>query len=268
MWDLRKAGSRPWALKIALPVMLTLIVSWQTLHPVFVISNRNPFLLYFGVIFISAAYGGSRCAFVALFAGIICTLLFIVPEHDADEAIFLVATLIFVLEGLLITGLLIVIESAQQKLLLSEQKFKGIIESSGEGFFLMDGSGMVHYVSPSAAKLLGTVPQKLVNQHLEEFVHPDERREFALKFLRMLNTPGASIEFLQRVQVNGEWQWFEGMVSNLLQDNRVQSVVLSCRNVTARIMYEQKRENALNNSRLYKDPHPFQNKDEIKRSSV
>jgi PAS domain S-box-containing protein len=242
-WNQAKFNRRPLWLRILIPVGLSLLVAWLTLHPLFIISYRTPFLFDFGVVFLSAAYGGSRSSLVATLAATLFSFLFILPTHHSDAKLYAIATLLFMAEALLVSGLFRLIESVHQQLRASEEKFRGIIEKSADGFLMADEKGLITYGSPSVGHLLGYTVSELQDKRLNELVHPEELRSFDLSFLRLLRIPGEYHGFLQRLQTRaGDWIWIEGSVINLLQDPRIRSLVLNFRNVSKRVQQAREQE--------------------------
>ncbi|RYG23536.1 MAG: PAS domain S-box protein, partial [Chitinophagaceae bacterium] len=164
-------------LQIALPVLLASLATWITLHPLVEVSYRTPYLMFFGVIFISSAYGGSRSSIIATVSCVLLSFLFIQPKYQPQSEIFGVANFIFLAEGLLLSGLFRRIEKIQQKLSESEQRFRGIIEKSAEGMLMTDQNGQISYLSPSVNILLGAQSGELVGTSIQSLLHPDERVE-------------------------------------------------------------------------------------------
>lgn len=105
-----------------LPLVLAVAITWITLHPIFEISYRTPFLLYFGVIFISAVFGGSFSSIIATISSALLCFAFVLPNYQPAPHFFGIATVIFLAEGVLLSGLFFIIEHILGKLNKSEQQ--------------------------------------------------------------------------------------------------------------------------------------------------
>jgi len=108
--------------KALLPIILAITITWITLHPIFEINYRTPFLLYFGVIFISAVFGGSFSAIVATASSALLCFAFVLPNYQQTPHFFGIATVIFLTEGVLLSGLFLFIERILEKLNKTEQE--------------------------------------------------------------------------------------------------------------------------------------------------
>jgi len=238
----RKLDNKSW-LGIAIPILLASAVTWMTLHPFVEVSYRTPFLLYFGIIFISAAYGGSRSSIVATLSCVILSSLFVLPTYRPNSEIFIVATFIFFAEGLLLSALFRHIEKIQKNLIKSEKRFRGIIEKSVEGMLMTDKSGKIGYVSPSVITLLGEKPDKLIGIQLQTLIHPDQVAALEEQLDRLGKQEVSEIEFLTQIMAgNGRWIWIEGVVMDLREEKSVGSFVFQYRDVSSRIELEMQKE--------------------------
>jgi PAS domain S-box-containing protein len=230
-------------LHFLVPILLAASVTWLTLHPVVEINYRTPFLLYFGVIFISATFGGSRSSIVATISCVILSFGFVLPNYQPSSEIFVVATFIFLAEGFLLSGLFRRLEKTQQRLRESEGRFRGIIEKSAEGMLMTDESGKVEYLSPAVITLLGQEPGKLIGEQLQKLIYPDEVAEFENKLVRLSRKEVSEIDFLQQIKAKGDrWIWIEGVAMDLREEKSIRTFVFQFRNVTNRIELELQKE--------------------------
>lgn len=62
----------------------------------------------------------------------------------------------------------------EQRLRESETKFKGLVEQSLVGIFIVDRSTVV-YANPRTAEILGYAPDEIAGTPLQALIHPDER---------------------------------------------------------------------------------------------
>lgn len=239
---MHKLQNKTW-LQITVPVILAAVVTWITLHPFVEVSYRTPFLLYFGIIFISAALGGSRSSIIATLSCVILSFLFVLPQYRPHAEFFGIGTCIFLAEGLLLSGLFRRIEKIQQRLRESEQRFRGIIEKSAEGMLMTDKNGKIEYLSPSVISLLGEEAGKLTGEQIQNLVHPDQVAAFEDELGRLEKNKISEMEFLTQIKAkNNRWIWIEGTAMDLRQEKSIGSIVFQYRDVTSRIELEMQKE--------------------------
>jgi PAS domain S-box-containing protein len=243
-WDWESFSKRPFWLRLLFPFALALIISWLITGPLHFFSTYAPFLAYFGVIFFSACYGGSRSALMAGIASAICAVCFIYPEHHNDGAgNFGLLIAFFLVEALMLAALFAVIELMQERYKSSEDKFRGIIENNAEGFLMADEYGVINYMCSSVQEILGYEQKELLGMPIDALIHPDEIKTFNIRFLNILVKEGRSMSFLQRLKTKqGEWKWIEGCVNNMLKDPNIRRIVFNYRNVTERVSQTKRQE--------------------------
>ena len=129
----------------------------------------------------------------------------------------------------------------QEQLRASEKRFRALIEKSSDSFVLIDTKGMLLYVSPSTTGLLGYTYNELVGHSAFERIHPDDVETTVQVLAAIVQEPGKSLkaEFRARHQ-NGSWRWIEGIGTNLLADPAVGAIVGNYRDITKRILAEER----------------------------
>ncbi|SDE95897.1 two-component system, chemotaxis family, CheB/CheR fusion protein [Mucilaginibacter pineti] len=229
--------SRPLWLKLIAPLLLSFFATWLLGVPLQQIGRTAPFIFYFAVVFVCACLGGSISAFWATIFSSICAVVFILHVYPLKEQIYFgVSAGSFTIEGLLLTGLIRIIEITQHRLSSEKTRLREILENNPEGFLTADEDGTITYVCSSVEKILGFTPAELKTSKLHDLIHPSEEMEFKLNYLRLLHGKSKSVPFLQRLRSkNGEWKWIEGCVNNMLRDEPVKAIVFNYRNVTSRI---------------------------------
>src|SRR5579862_2183811 len=64
---------------------------------------------------------------------------------------------------------------AEEDLVQSEGLFRSYIETSSDGFTVLDDKGDITFVAQSVERLLGAAAQDVVGKNFRTFVHPDDR---------------------------------------------------------------------------------------------
>jgi two-component system, cell cycle sensor histidine kinase and response regulator CckA len=130
---------------------------------------------------------------------------------------------------------------AQRELTASEERWRALIENSGDAIALTDATGRFLYASPSTSHVLGHRPDDLVETQIRELIHPDDQAMTRAERERLLSRPGRSTvvpPFRMRHR-DGTWRWVEAVWSNLLEVPSVAALVSNYRDVTARVRLEE-----------------------------
>jgi len=119
----------------------------------------------------------------------------------------------------------------------SEQRFRALIESSADGFALLDSGGVVLYSGP---QILGYDSREMVGRGVFELIHPDERERLRALLSELAAHPGKVITSEYRVRhKDGSWRWVEAVTKNLLADRVIGGIVVNYRDVTERKRLEE-----------------------------
>ena len=106
---------------------------------------------------------------------------------------------------------------------------------------VVDTDGTITYVSPAVTRILGYDPEELIGHEGYEFVHPEDREQNAEALETVLSNPSTSKTTEVRFQhANGSWRWIEATMRNRLDDDVIDGILLSSRDITERKEYEAK----------------------------
>ncbi len=132
---------------------------------------------------------------------------------------------------------------AQEKLTLNEKRYRALIENSNDAISVIDPYGCILYASPSTEKLLGYSLKSLIGQNAKTIMHPEDIATADESVILLLKKPGDSTIFRSRYQhKDGSWRWFESIATNLLLDPAIKAIVINYRDVTERVLAEQKKD--------------------------
>lgn len=209
-------------------------------------TDQLPFLLLFAVVMVSACFGGHRCAlYAAILTFIVSVILTFTPPHVPGVILrsHLVASGIFFIESLMITGMVYHIQLMQKRMYKSEIKFRGIVEKAGEGFFMLDREGRIIYSTHSIQPILGYAEDDFNDKELFDFLHPGDLEGFRLALMKLVLHKGEIKKWLCRMRTREqEWIWTELTVSNLLEDSAIRALVVHFNNVTDRVVKAKQQE--------------------------
>ncbi len=120
----------------------------------------------------------------------------------------------------------------------SERRFRALIENATDGILLVGLDRLLHYASPSAARILGyslddfMQPDTLV-------IHPDDLAKIEAGWAQTSTMPGHAINQIYRTRhSDGSWRWLGTTATNLLSDPAVEAVVVNFRDITERKLAE------------------------------
>jgi PAS domain S-box-containing protein len=113
-----------------------------------------------------------------------------------------------------------------------ESRFTSLVAHSSDVILVIDGAGVVTYVSPSLTRVFGGDVRLPPGSRLQDVMTPDDAA--ALSAVLAGAAPGTS-RFESRVQlVPGRWREVEAVWRDLRRDPAVNGIVVNCRDVTDR----------------------------------
>ena len=117
-----------------------------------------------------------------------------------------------------------------------DKLFRAMIERSSDAVLLSrPGKGGIFYASPSLERITGHDSRTVLGHEPFEWLHPDHLAAALKQREELLRSPGKSAksEIMVRRR-DGDWQWFESTVTNLLEEPGVHAVVINLRDISER----------------------------------
>ena len=130
-------------------------------------------------------------------------------------------------------------EEAQATLLLSEDRFRSLIQNSSDVTMILSETGDFRYVSPALKDLLQYEPSDLIGRRALDFVHPED-----LEFVRRLlggefqSSPVTTTLEFRMLRRDGTIRNVEAVVSNQTDRPSVAGYVVNIRDTTERKKFE------------------------------
>lgn len=126
----------------------------------------------------------------------------------------------------------------EQALLMSEARFRSLIENALDIITIIEHDGTIIDVSPSVEKILGYSVTELISQNFFSYVHPDYFVETCFKITNTIEDSEVAmpIEFEYRHQ-DGSWRTIEAISQKFIDnnsDNIDSRIVVNCRDITER----------------------------------
>ncbi|MCP4460981.1 MAG: PAS domain S-box protein [Cytophagales bacterium] len=107
---------------------------------------------------------------------------------------------------------------ARQKLKESEQRYRLIVENTGDIITLYRLDGMYEYISPNILEIRGYTQEEVLNRKPYDFLHPDDIPMF--KIVEDKVRKGKKSKFKHRDKhKNGEYKWYESIVHPIYDDH-------------------------------------------------
>ena len=129
---------------------------------------------------------------------------------------------------------------AERALRRSEERFRHLVQHTGDLIAVVDAQGVVRYVSPSIVELLGRTPAEVEGSSFLALLHPADGHRTRVLLHRAASRPGPfpRLEFRLR-HANGHFVFAEAGGTNQLHDPAVRGLIANVRDIT-----EQKRAEA------------------------
>ncbi|MFD1686196.1 PAS domain S-box protein [Halobellus litoreus] len=117
--------------------------------------------------------------------------------------------------------------------------YRTLVEEVNDLATVVDTDGTITYVSPAVTRILGYDPDELVGNEGFEFVHPEdrERNADALETVLSDSSESETVEVRFR-HADGSWRWIEATMRNRLEDDIIDGILFSSRDITERKDYE------------------------------
>ena len=121
-----------------------------------------------------------------------------------------------------------------------EDRFRVLIEKNLDGILLLDEQTTFIYVSPSIQTISGYEPAELLYKQGLDYVHPDDKAPVSASLSTLLKNPEGTVTSRFRfLKKDGQWQWVEAQVMNLLHEPSVKALVANFRDISETIKREE-----------------------------
>ncbi|WP_084047162.1 PAS domain S-box protein [Deinococcus hopiensis] len=122
---------------------------------------------------------------------------------------------------------------------------KIVNQNSSDIVTIIDAEAVIRYVSGSVENILGYHADALIGQSVFELVHPEEHRRSQLAISRLVPTGDPMIVVVRFRHQQGHWVWLECVGRDLRNQEHIRGILVNSRDVTARIVAEQAREESI-----------------------
>lgn len=131
---------------------------------------------------------------------------------------------------------------AAQALQDSERKYRDLVEKLRDVIYIVDGNGVVTYVSPAIKASLGYEPSQLIGHEFREFLEPTQFPELAQSFRSGLSGVPRAAEFQIRAK-SGVPKWFYASSTPIVEKGKVIGLQGILSDITERKEAEEREQN-------------------------
>ncbi|MEJ2723206.1 MAG: PAS domain S-box protein [Deltaproteobacteria bacterium] len=123
---------------------------------------------------------------------------------------------------------------AEGALAASEKKYRTIVENMSDVVFIVDRTGTLLFITPSATRMIGYEPSEIIGHNMQEFIYEEDYNS-ALKNLRLVFSEKGIISNEYRIRhKNGRIIWMQTFTRALLEGDDVVAVQGSFFDITER----------------------------------
>ena len=122
----------------------------------------------------------------------------------------------------------------------NEKRFKGLVQNGADLIAILDSEANYRYVSPTSANVLGISPEEFMGENAFKFIHPEDQEVVYANLKRVENEKHITIKPFRFKNGDGEWRWIETIITNLLENPAIEGLVANSRDVTERMLAEEK----------------------------
>lgn len=132
-----------------------------------------------------------------------------------------------------VIGVFVHLFQADTDVVAAANRFKSVLESSGDAVIVLSPEGKPTYASPSVEKVLGYTVEEVLDLDLYSVVHPDDLAGNQKVMEKAIFNPGIPIRghISRLLHKDGTYHWYDATVVNLLNDPAVGGVVDNFREV-------------------------------------
>ena len=130
---------------------------------------------------------------------------------------------------------------AEEKLQSSELRYRTLLENGNDVVTLFDEKFNVIYRSPSSERITGWTDEDMFGKSGLIHVHPEDEEKAKSVVAQILINPNSNYNVTIRLMnKNGHYIWVDGLIINLLKDDKVNAIVFNFRDISEKKENEEK----------------------------
>lgn len=128
---------------------------------------------------------------------------------------------------------------AEQKVILSEQRFKSLVQNGSDIIGILDQQGNYLYLSESVKNILGFEPAFLLGKNALSYIHPDDIEQAGQALVNLITAKHLTAPPHRFLNSSGEWRWMESTISYFIDDPAVNGIVVNSKDITDKKIAEE-----------------------------
>ena len=122
----------------------------------------------------------------------------------------------------------------------SEERFQALIRNTSDVIAILAPDGAVRYLSSAAGRQWGVVPESLEGSSVFALMHPEEAETARTLVAQAGAEAGGTLTAELRLRYGGgAWRLSQMILTNLLEEPGIQGIVLTCRDISERKLFEE-----------------------------
>ncbi len=128
--------------------------------------------------------------------------------------------------------------SIEHALLMSEQRFKALVQDGSDMITIIDRDFNYTYVSPASLRVFGVDPSFFIGKNAFQYIHREDLLKINAEAKQIWTNKQVLLSPYRYMDMQGNWLWIETKATNLLDDPAVQGIVCTSKDITERILSE------------------------------
>jgi PAS domain S-box-containing protein len=128
----------------------------------------------------------------------------------------------------------------REEIKIKEKRFRSLFENGSDILMVLSPDGKPTYASPTITSVLGYTREEALNFNPNDIVHPDDLPHVMEELNLALRNPAMPISVTpaRMRHKNGSWRWFDGTITNMIQDPAIGGIVDNFRDITEKVEAE------------------------------
>ena len=137
------------------------------------------------------------------------------------------------------------LEESLDQISHSEQRFKALVQDGFDMTAIIKEGGTIKFIAPTVSTVLGLQPEEVVGTNVYDYIHPDDLELITREISELGQIEQVKLSPYRYKNSEGNWQWLETTITNMLQNPAVRGFVSNSQDLTEQIAYQHKLEESL-----------------------
>jgi PAS domain S-box-containing protein len=133
---------------------------------------------------------------------------------------------------------------AEEKLLVSEARYRDLVEKISDVIYAVDSDGIITYLNPAIESLIGLPPEQVVGQPFNQFIYPEDLGRAQDNVQNLISGVTSGPDEYRVLTASGETRWIRVTSQPIMDGDRVTGLQGVLIDITERKMIEGQLEEA------------------------